>query len=182
MQAIAAVLSGPLPIAISTTVALACLAAVWFFALPLLEEVKNLRNTNAELQSVISTYVQRSDVGWTETVEALEKINSKLGDNGFAVQLAAIQTLVAGQSSTIESLTTNLVPDLLTRLQAISRGLATHIESEERADRELSRELERISRTLDQVTRQLTDMNERQSQVTGILTGMSMVNNSNRSL
>lgn len=182
MQAITTVLSGPLPIAISTTVALSCLAAVWFFALPLLEEVKNLRSANSDLQSVITTYVQRSDVSWSETLQAVQKINNRLEDSEINEQLQKLHLLLSSQTSTLESLTERLAPDVISRLQAIANGLATHIEDNSREDKDANRELERISRALDQLSRQLTDMNDRQSQVTGILTGMSMLKSSNRSL
>lgn len=180
MEFIGTVLAGPLPVAVSTVVALACLTVFWYFVLPLLDEVKSLRETNSDLQRIVTGYVEDADQRDNEVAELLAGMSASLMELE-AVGLASLSSQLDAQ---IKMSTTNhgSLQEINNRVQIVSSSLATHIESEITFGKETSREIERLSRNLEQLTRQLSDISERQSQVTGILTGMTMAKTANRSL
>lgn len=180
MEFIGTVLAGPLPVAVSTVVALACLTVFWYFVLPLLDEVKSLREANSDLQQVVSGYVENDAQRCGEVTELLAGLTS-----GFKeLEVSGLASLASQMEAQLKVSTTNhnALQELNNRIQAVSNSLAVHIESEITFGKEATREIERLSKNLEQLTRQLSDISERQSQVTGILTGMTMANNANRSL
>ena len=180
MDLIGILLSGPVPVAVSSVIALSCLAAIWFFALPLLEEAKELRSRNEELQNTVTSFIESAGPRDGEVHVMLVELAGRL--EGF--DGSQVKRLIEASDAVVTSSTANgkQIAELSARLESVANSLAVHIEAELTFGREANREIERLSRALEQLNRQLTDISERQSQFTGILTGMTMAKNANRSL
>lgn len=177
MELVGALLSGPVPVTVSAVIALSCLAAIWFFALPLLEEVKELRSQNRELQRDVTERMKNSN---EEVTILLTKLSYRLEEFDGKKVVESLECF----DKVFSEIKTNgrHIVELSERLQVVANSLASHIEVEMTFGREANREIERLSRALEQLNGQLTDISERQSQFTGILTGMTMAKNANRSL
>lgn len=67
-------------------------------------------------------------------------------------------------------------------LETLSSTLNNTSETYTRKHDDIRREVERLGRLLEQLTRQVADISDKQSQVAGVLTGMSIATTLNRSL
>ena len=142
------ILSSPLPTIIAVVVALLLAAGYWFFVLPGMEELKNLRTRNMELES-----------------EVLNRLNLDTIDN-IKAQLDAIKATVerpTGLDSLKESLT------------AIKDGIRELKESlNTSGNSSVLLQLNTIERNTERLLRNVADLSDKQSQATGVLLGLSM--------
>ena len=142
------ILSSPLPTIIAVVVALLLAAGYWFFVLPGMEELKNLRTRNTELES-----------------EVLNRLNLDTIDN-IKAQLDAIKATVerpTGLDSLKESLT------------AIKDGIRELKESlNTSGNSSVLLQLNTIERNTERLLRNVADLSDKQSQATGVLLGLSM--------
>lgn len=183
MEAVAALLNGPLPIVVTSIIALASLAGYWFFVIPTLEEVKVLRERNTELQATMVEEVKNQTLGLKATLESLQS------DVADRENINELLVAIRGMCSSLDQYHGSTSASLREVLGAVRQATESvrnvvdgHSSDGARASENISREVDRLGRVLDQLSRQLTDVSDRQSQVAGILTGMSIAKSSNKSL
>lgn len=146
-----ALLSGPIPSVVAIVIALLLASGYWFFVFPLIGEAAKLREQNSNLTAELSRSVANV-LALTPTI--LE-----------------IKRLCEDQSSSIGQ---EILPKLLEQQENVQKALrdvrtaiAELQEKTTRADNEVLRDLERLVRIISEV-------NDKQSQVSGVILGLSM--------
>ena len=183
MDSIQAILNSPLPIAVLAVICVASLAGYWFFVIPMLEEIKTLRTRNTELESTMIIEIKNQTVAFEAALADLNrKVSERRNLNELAVLIGELKTTIERQTADLSTATNDIIKGVRSAISAIAKVIAEKAEASARDDDELRRDLERLSRLVEQLSRQVSDVSERQSQVTGILTGMSITRSSNKSL
>jgi hypothetical protein len=153
MDFLNAFLSGPIPSVVSVLIALMLAAGYWFFVFPLVSEAASLRESNNKLTAELS-----------QTSAAALAVSQ---------QLLEIKRLCQDQSSSIGQ---EILPKLLEHQESVQRvlrdlrtALSDFQDKSTRTDSEVVRDLERIVRII-------SEINDKQSQVSGVILGLSMSN------
>lgn len=182
MEFIQTIFSSPMPVAISAVIAVACLAGYWFFVIPLLETNKRLQEQNDELQKRVSgefdqqkASIQKFMQELTSAMQNQQNITELVG------AVNALRAIVENQSHALGGTLTRMLDDVKDTIVRLSNVLDATSETSARKDDEIRREVERLGRLLESLTRTVADISDKQSQVTGVLTGMSIAG-ANRSL
>jgi len=182
MDAIQTIFSSPLPVAISAVIAVACLAGYWFFVIPLLEEVKTLRETNVELQSKLGGEFEQQKASIQRFMqEVMTGVQNQQNVGELVSVVNALRTTVEQQTNALNSTLVRILDDIQESIARLSPVMTNISETSARKDDEIRREVERLGRLLESLTRTVADISDKQSQVAGVLTGMSIAS-MNRSL
>jgi archaellum component FlaC len=182
MDAIQTIFSSPLPVAISAVIAVACLAGYWFFVIPLLEEVKTLRETNVELQSKLGGEFEQQKASIQRFMqEVMTGVQNQQNVGELVSVINALRTTVEQQTNALNSTLVRILDDIQESIARLSPVISNLSETSARKDDEIRREVERLGRLLESLTRTVADISDKQSQVAGVLTGMSIAS-MNRSL
>lgn len=183
MDVIPAILNSPLPIAILSILCLACLAGYWFFVIPMLEETRTLRVRNTDLETVVLGEIRQQTATFESALTELrENAVERRNLNELAVIIGELKATVEKQTTQLGVVANDILCGVRSSIADIAKVIADRAEASSRDDEELRRDLERLGRLLEQLSRQVSDVSERQSQVTGILTGMSLAKGTNKSL
>lgn len=182
MDAIQTIFSSPLPVAISAVIAVACLAGYWFFVIPLLEEVKTLRETNVELQSKLGGEFEQQKASIQRFMqEVMTGVQNQQNVGELVSVINTLRTTVEQQTNALNSTLVRILDDIQESIARLSPVISNLSETSARKDDEIRREVERLGRLLESLTRTVADISDKQSQVAGVLTGMSIAS-MNRSL
>ena len=182
MDAIQTIFSSPLPVAISAVIAVACLAGYWFFVIPLMEEVKTLRETNVELQSKLGGEFEQQKASIQRFMqEVMTGVQNQQNVGELVSVVNALRTTVEQQTNALNSTLVRILDDIQESIARLSPVISNLSETSARKDDEIRREVERLGRLLESLTRTVADISDKQSQVAGVLTGMSIAS-MNRSL
>jgi len=182
MDAIQTIFSSPLPVAISAVIAVACLAGYWFFVIPMLEEVKTLRETNVELQSKLGGEFEQQKASIQRFMqEVMTGVQNQQNVGELVSVINALRTTVEQQTNALNSTLVRILDDIQESIARLSPVISNLSETSARKDDEIRREVERLGRLLESLTRTVADISDKQSQVAGVLTGMSIAS-MNRSL
>ena len=182
MDAIQTIFSSPLPVAISAVIAVACLAGYWFFVIPLLEEVKTLRETNVELQSKLGGEFEQQKASIQRFMqEVMTGVQNQQNVGELVSVINTLRTTVEQQTNALNSTLVRILDDIQESIVRLSPVISNLSETSARKDDEIRREVERLGRLLESLTRTVADISDKQSQVAGVLTGMSIAS-MNRSL
>lgn len=182
MDAIQTIFSSPLPVAISAVIAVACLAGYWFFVIPLLEEVKTLRETNVELQSKLGGEFEQQKASIQRFMqEVMTGVQNQQNVGELVSVINTLRTTAEQQTNALNSTLARILDDIQESIARLSPVISNLSETSARKDDEIRREVERLGRLLESLTRTVADISDKQSQVAGVLTGMSIAS-MNRSL
>lgn len=183
MDAIQTIFSSPLPVAISAIIAVACLLGYWFFVIPLLEEVKKLREANASLQSKMGDEFELQKANLQKFMQELT--TSLQSQNNISELVAIVNSLkvaVDHQSTALDSSFRQLAEDVRDSLDSLNTALSNTSDSSTRKHDDIRREVERLGRLLESLATKVMEVSDKQSQVAGVLTGMSIAKTMNRGL
>lgn len=189
MEVIQNILSSPLPIAICVIITICCLAGFWFFVIPMMEEAQALRAKDkdngeqiAKLLLMVDGMQTRigaeADAQRAKTQQLMEEvIAGQHSQTNILELIASVNSLRSRSEQQLTSISTSL--EVFTRVlnEAIERLDDTLDEAKNDSvhkHEDTRKELERLSRMLENVTNALATINEKQSQVTGVLTGLSI--------
>lgn len=182
MDAIQTIFSSPLPVAISAVIAVACLAGYWFFVIPLMEEVKTLRETNVDLQIKLGGEFEQQKASIQKFMqEVMTGVQNQQNVGELVSVVNALRTTVEQQTNALNSTLVRILDDIQESIARLSPVMTNISETSARKDDEIRREVERLGRLLESLTRTVADISDKQSQVAGVLTGMSIAS-MNRSL
>ena len=154
MEAINVLLAGPIPTVIAVLIALCLGAGYWFFVFPLVDEAKRLRTQN---ESLAADLVQNS----SQLVLQM------------SAQLAEIKTICQSHSTTIAQ---DILPQLLEQHEAqqeLLEELKAFISDLHNRDK---RSTEDLQHTVERLIRAVSEINDKQSQISGVILGLSMTN------
>ncbi|MNQ21842.1 hypothetical protein D3C85_349700 [compost metagenome] len=177
------ILSSPLPIAVCAVITLACLAGYWFFVIPLLEEVKTLRDSNTELQKKLGDEFELQKANVQKFMQELAtSLQSQQNVTDLVTMVGALKSAVEQQSTALSGVMERMFHEVRDSLDKLGEVLDTASDSSKHDHTDIQREVERLTRLLESLARQVSDISDKQSQVAGVLTGMSMVKSMNRGL
>lgn len=145
MDFLNAFLSGPVPSVVAIIIALLLAAGYWFFVFPLVNEVASLR----EINNKMTAELLQQNANASAFASALKELKHGKLDQGALNKLLEAQDIV--QKS----------------LRDVSNGLLELKEKSLRTDSELIHNLERI-------VRMVSEVNDKQSQVSGVILGLTM--------
>ena len=183
MEFINTIFSSPLPVAISAIIAIACLLGYWFFVLPLLEDVKTLRETNATLTQKLGDEFELQKANMQKfTQELATNLQSQQNITELVTIVSSLKLTVEQQSTALGSTLGQMFEDVRDSLDKLGSVLTNSSDTSVHKNDDLRREVERLGRLLESMTSQLRDMSDKQSQVAGVLTGMSIAKSMNRGL
>lgn len=140
-------LSGPLPSAVAIIIAIMMGAGYYFFVLPLVSDHAALRKKNDELTGELSNNVA--------VLATLAEIKKLCQDQASGLSVELLPKLAEQQESLHKA---------LREIQTLVAEVQTKTT---RADDEMNRELERIVRII-------SEINDKQSQVSGVILGLTM--------
>jgi uncharacterized protein HemX len=140
-------LSGPLPSAVAIIIAIMMGAGYYFFVLPLVSDHAALRKKNDELTGELSNNAA--------VLAALAEIKKLCQDQASGLSVELLPKLAEQQQSLHKA---------LREIQTLVAEVQTKTT---RADDEMNRELERIVRII-------SEINDKQSQVSGVILGLTM--------
>lgn len=172
MDFITTIFNSPLPVALSAIIAILACAGYWFFVIPMLEEVKTLRTRNNELQDMLQGEFKR------HLEQNLVKLNNMAStfDN---ISHKEILTALIELKEMLAEHNTNALHKVETNVSAIFKVLAR---METKMKTKPTAELTEITKMLNTILAEVDDIGDKQSQVTGILTGMSLAQSLNKRL
>lgn len=183
MEAITAILNSPLPVAVTSIIALVSLLGYWFFVIPLLDEAKNLRERNNELQGALLEEIKNHAVSLKDTLEGIStNVLDRRNFNELATVISELKLTVERHGNLLQTSVADILQGVRASVEVLSKAIADRAEAGVRSDDDIRREVDRLGRLLEVLSRQLSEVGDRQSQVTGILTGMSIAKSSNKSL
>lgn len=183
MDFIQTILSSPLPTAIAAVIAASALAGYWFFVIPLLEEVKELRSQNSNMQNRMGDEFDSQKANVQRFMNELaSSIQGQQNINELVTSIEDLKQAVDQQAKSLGGNFAQTLSDIRTALSALNQALSNTSEAANRKDEEIRREVERLGRLLEQLTRQVADISDKQSQVAGVLTGMSIARQQSRDL
>lgn len=183
MDSINTIFSSPLPVAISAVIAVACLAGYWFFVIPLLDEVKTLRETNSSTQQKMGDEFELQKANVQRFMQELAaSLQSQQNITELVSTVSSLKLAVEHQTTALSGSLERMFEDVQEALERLTSALNQTSETSTRKHDEIRREVERLGRLLEQLTRQVADISDKQSQVAGVLTGMSIAKNMNRGL
>lgn len=179
MDFIATIFSSPLPVAVSAVIAVSACAGYWFFVIPLLEEVKVLRVRNKELQDNLEVELRTHFKDNSDKMDNLATSIASCDIKDVSTKLSELKAILEAQNSAlIHSIEVNI-----NQVHTILGNVETQLKSEGGTGNDKIRgELSSINKLLDDIASDVDDISDKQSQVTGILTGMSIAQSMNRSL
>lgn len=140
-------LSGPIPSTIAVLIALLLGAGYYFFVFPLISDHAALRKKNIELIGELSNNAA--------VLIVLAEIKKLCQDQASGISVELLPKLAEQQASLHKA---------LRDIQAVVAEVQTKTT---RADDEMNRELERIVRII-------SEINDKQSQVSGVILGLTM--------
>lgn len=140
-------LSGPIPSTIAIIIALLMGAGYYFFVFPLISDHAALRKKNSELTGELSNNAA--------VLAVLAEIKKLCQDQASGISVELLPKLAEQQASLHKA---------LRDIQAVVAEVQTKTT---RADDEMNRELERIVRII-------SEINDKQSQVSGVILGLTM--------
>lgn len=183
MDFIQTILSSQLPIAVCTVIAVACLAGYYFFVIPLLEEVKTLRDSNADLQKKLGDEFELQKANIQKFMQELAtSLQSQQNVADLVTVVGALKSAVEQQSTALTGIMERTFLEVRESLDKLGSVLDIASDSSKHDRGDLQREVERLTRMLESVSRQISDISDKQSQVAGVLTGMSIAKTMNRGL
>jgi len=154
MDAIQTIFSSPLPVAISAVIAVACLAGYWFFVIPMLEEVKTLRETNVELQSKLGGEFEQQKASIQRFMqEVMTGVQNQQNVGELVSVINALRTTVEQQTNALNSTLVRILDDIQESIARLSPVISNLSETSARKDDEIRREVERLGRLLESLTR-----------------------------
>lgn len=175
MDAIQTIFSSPLPVAIAAVIAIACLAGYWFFVIPQQEEVKLLRAANTELQRRMG---DEFDLQKANVQKFMQELTTSLQSQQNITELvnvvAHLRAAVEQQSTLLSGSLEKVFHEVQDALRKLDSTLDNSSEDIGRKNDNIQREVERLSRLLESLARQVAEISDKQSQVAGVLTGMSI--------
>jgi hypothetical protein len=178
MDALTTILNSPLPIAISAIIAFAACAGYWFFVIPLIEESKNLRQQNKDLQDRLDSELKTHFKDNAASLEAIAVGIRNCDISDINARLSELHKILESQNvALIRSLEVNI-----NQVQSVLGAIELQLRNAKGVDGNMKKELSDIIRLLDNISSDVDDISDKQSQVTGILTGMSIAQSINRSL
>ena len=160
MGAIDAILSSPIPTIVLLVACILLGAGYWFFVFPQIDEIKTLRTRDSEWQGKYDTLQARLTEVNTKSVDTLQTFNATMEK-----LRAAIEKPDDGKEFEI------LSENILTALGDIRLNLG---KDTSRQQAELLSQIDNIERTTERILKSVSDLSDKQSQVSGILLGISM--------
>lgn len=183
MEALTAILNSPLPVAVTSIIALASLLGYWFFVIPLLEEAKTLRERNAKLQGALLEEIKNHAVSLKVTLDGIsESVLDKQNFNELASVISELRLTVERHGDLLQTSVASILQGVRASVEILTRNIADGAADGAHSGDNIRREIDRLGRLLETLSRQLSEVGDRQSQVTGILTGMSIAQRPNKSL
>ena len=140
-------LSGPIPSVVAVMAALLMGAGYYFFVFPLISDHATLRKKNTELTDELSNNAL--------VLASLQEIKKLCNDQASGLSVELLPKLAEQQASLHRA---------LREIQSVVAEVQTKTT---RADDEMNRELERIVRII-------SEINDKQSQVSGVILGLTM--------
>lgn len=162
MGAIDAILSSPIPTIVLIVICVMLGAGYWFFVFPLLDEIKTLRGRDSEWQGKYDTLQTRLTEVNTKSVDALSTFNATMDK-----LRAAIEKPADSDGKEFE----NLSETILAALGDIRSNLG---KDTSRQQAELLSQIDNIERTTERILKSVADVSDKQSQVSGIILGITM--------
>lgn len=160
MGAIDAILSSPIPTIVLLVACILLGAGYWFFVFPQIDEIKTLRTRDSEWQGKYDTLQARLTEVNTKSVDTLQTFNATMEK-----LRAAIEKPDDGKEFEI------LSENILTALGDIRLNLG---KDTSRQQAELLSQIDNIERTTERILKSVADVSDKQSQVSGIILGISM--------
>lgn len=183
MDAIQTIFSSPLPVAISAVIAIACLAGYYFFVIPLLEEVKALRTSNSDLQRKLGDEFELAKANMQRFMQELATgMQSQQNITELVTIVGSLKAAVEHQSTALSGTLDRMFEEVRESLAKLGSALTNTSDTSTRKHDEIQREIDRLGRLLETLTRQVSEISDKQSQVAGVLTGMSIARTANRGL
>lgn len=177
------ILSSPLPIAVCVVITAACLAGYYFFVIPLLEEVKTLRDQNSDLQRKLGDEFELQKANVQKFMQELAtSLQSQQNVSDLVTIVGALKSAVEQQSTALTGVMERMFLEVRESLDKLSEVLDTAFDHSKQGRSDVQREVERLTRLLESLSRQVSDISDKQSQVAGVLTGMSIAKTMNRGL
>lgn len=137
--------SSPLPTVIVAVIATALAAGYWFFVLPMLADIKKLRQDNATALSTIENF----QTEFSQITQALSTSNTLLKSSYSLAERQTKQlSLISQQSAHIAQ-----------RTKALEEHLVT---------------LQLLERNTENALRILSDVSDKQSQLSGVIYGLNL--------
>lgn len=163
MGAIDAILSSPIPTIVMIVICILLGAGYWFFVFPLLDEIKLLRTRDADWQGKYDALQNRLTEINTKSVETLDSFTATMEKLRAAVEKPA------GNEIQDEFLT--LSENIMSSLGDIRLALG---KDTSRQQAELLSQVDNIERTAERILKSVADVSDKQSQVSGIILGITM--------
>lgn len=158
MGAIDLLLSSPIPVVLSVFLNAILFIVGYFFVLPMIEAKKTLVSTNSQLADDVSKHNQKTADALTQLSQAVSEIKS-LVERPVSTEL---NTLIDVQKRTNESIV-SLLGDIRSTLDSGSRDSPQIIDA-----------LDALERHCERILRNCSDINDKQSQLTGIMLGLNL--------
>ena len=163
MGAIDVILSSPIPTIVLLVACVLLAAGYWFFVFPLLDEVKTLRTRDAEWQVKIDDlHVKLTDVN-LKSAESLAAFTSTMDKIRAAVEKPSNDGIQEDFRTFSESIMSSLGDIRLNLGNDTTRQQA-----------ELLSQIDNIERTTERILKSVADVSDKQSQVSGMVLGITM--------
>lgn len=149
--------SSPIPTIVAIVIAILLGAGYWFFVFPLLDEVKILRTRNIELENNLLDHSRKN-------TDALAAMSQMLTD---------IKTVV--ERPTNSGSNADDIRLLCEGIMTSISDMRVNLGRENPRDRaELMNQMDSMDRNIERILRGTSELSEKQSQVTGIILGLTM--------
>lgn len=147
-----AVLSSPLPTIVVLVIAVALAAGYWFFLLPLVENLKSTQKANTEANEIISSFQENLK----SISDALEQQSKQI-----TTVVRSNRVLITQADKHLQQV--SIVSQQCARLATRSKLLE-----------EQEKTLQALERNVENCRRALSEINDKQSQLTGVVFGLNL--------
>jgi hypothetical protein len=164
MGAIDAILSSPIPTIVLLVVCVLLGAGYWFFVFPLLDEIKTLRTRDADWQGKYDALNDKFTESNVKNTETLKSFSATMDTLRAATEKSAGNDAIQEDFRTFSESIMQSLGDIRLNL-----GKDTS-----RQHAELHSQVDNIERTTERILKSVADVSDKQSQVSGIILGITM--------
>lgn len=180
-EILSAVLSSPIPIVVSGSIALCMLMMAWYL-IPLIGETKKLREENQELTEKYLDAVGTRYTDLEVTIASFASTLKEADEVQWNLFLLEFNTYIDKQQKFLTAINDRSSTEILAGLNNAHTSAANYRDKDDANQTRMLRDIERMNQLIEQLTYKISDISDKQSQTTGILTGMSILHGNNKPL